>query len=244
GSVVPHPLGGFGGGSKIILPGVSAAQTISINHNKMGASHTVDVGRYEDNEVKLDMNEAARMAGLDLKVDAILNLNREVTALFVGDVVDEHVKAVKVAREHFATDFVGDCDIVIANCHFKANEITLAPRVAAPLLSHRGGDMVLITMTPEGQIPHYLSRTFGHNLGGRTWPRKAGLPENTSRLTIMSTYPDKVGADWTAPYDMVNWAHSWPVVRRMLEKTYGKNAKVAVIPDATCQYFPDEPPRS
>ena len=243
GSIVPHPLAGFGGGSKIILPGVASVNTISVNHNKLGASPTVDVGRYRDNAAKLDMNEAARMAGLDIKVDALLNLKREVTALFVGDVVQEHVEGVKVAKDHYAADFVGDCDVVIANCYFKSNEVTLAPRLAAPLLKSSGGDMVLIAITPEGQMTHYLGRTFGENLGGRTWFSRSTLPPNTSRLTMMSPYPDKIGTDWTADYHLVTHARSWAEVRAMLENTYGRSAKVAVIPDATSQYFPDEPPR-
>jgi hypothetical protein len=59
----------------------------------------------------------------------------------------------------------------------------------------------------------------------------------------MSPYPDKVGSDWTAEYHLVNHARTWTEVRTMLENTYGKTAKVAIIPDATSQYFPDEPPR-
>ncbi|MCK9357325.1 MAG: lactate racemase domain-containing protein [Dehalococcoidia bacterium] len=241
GSIVPHPLAGFGGGAKIILPGVASAETISVNHNKLGSSPTVDVGKYEGNIARADMEETARMAGLDVKVDALLNLKREVTALYVGDFVEEHREAVKVAKTHYAADFVPDCDIVIANCYFKANEVTLAPRVSHPFLKSSGGDMVFIAITPEGQMTHYLGRTFGRNMGGRTWFERAMLPQNTRRLTIMSPYPDKVGADWTGPYDKVNRARTWTEVRSMLEKTYGKKAKVAVIPDATSQYFPGEP---
>ena len=177
---------------------------------------------------------------MDIKVDAILNLKREVTALFVGDVVEEHRAGVDVARQHYAGEFAADCDIVIANCYFKANEVTLAPRVAYPFLKASGGDMVFIAITPEGQITHYLGRTFGANIGGRTWFERATLPPNTSRLTIMSPYLDKVGADWTGPYNLVNRARTWSDVRAMLEQTYGRTAKVAVIPDATSQYFPGE----
>ena len=238
GSIVPHPMSGYGGGSKIILPGVASIETIDSNHTRLILSPTTGIGKYEGNILKQDMDEAARMAGLDVKVDAILNLKREVTALFVGDPIDEHIQGVKLAREHYATDMVADCDILVANCYSKANETVLAPAVASPLLSQKGGDMVIIVVTPEGQINHYFVRSFGKRFGGRGWVRSTGLPRNTSRLTIMAPYPDKVGADWVAPYSSVNWAKTWAEVVEGLKSRYGDKARVAVIPDATIQYFP------
>ena len=209
GSIVPHPYG-FGGGSKIILPGVASLETIDANHTRLGLSSTVGYGKYEDNILLRDIEEAATMAGFDVKVDAILNLKREITALLVGNPIEEHIEGVKLARKHYATDIVTDCDIVIANCYSKANEMLLAIEIAPPLLSFNGGDMVLIAATPEGQIHHYFGRSFGKNIGGRGW-RVAGaesrhleLPPNTRRLTVMAPYPDKVGADWVAPYNLIN----------------------------------------
>ena len=238
GSIVPHPLSGFGGGSKIILPGIASMETIDANHARLGRSPTVGIGTWEGNAVKLDMDEAARMAGLDVKVDAILNLRREVVALFIGDPVAEHGEGVKVAREHYATDMVSDPDIVVANCYSKANEMVLALWVASPLLPKKGSDMVLLVVTPEGQINHYWIRSFGKAFGGRGWFRPGGLPPNTKRLTVMAPYPDKVGGDLIAPYDLITWARTWPQVIEELKSRYGEKAKVAVIPDATIQYFP------
>ena len=55
----------------------------------------------------------------------------------------------------------------------------------------------------------------------------------------MAPYPDKVGGGWLAPYNLINWAKTWDEVVQELRNTYGDKAKVAVIPDATIQYFPD-----
>ena len=244
GSIVPHPFG-FGGGSKIILPGVASMDTIDANHARLGLFPGVGMGKLENNLLMQDIVEAARMAGLDVKVDAIINMKREVTALFVGDPVEEHVAGVKLAREHYATDMVRDADIVVANCYGKANETLLAPPIASPLLSRKGGDMVIVAVVPEGQIHHYYGRSFGKNFGGRGWNipgpegRHSGLPENTRRLTVLAPYPDKVGADWLAPYNLVHWARTWDEVMQALKKEYGDKARVAVIPDATMQYFPE-----
>jgi len=242
GSILPHPFG-FGGGSKIVLPGVASMETIEANHYRLGLSPTIGIGKYEGNAVRQDVEEAARMARLDVKVDAILNLKREITALFVGDPIEEHAEGVKSAKEHYATDMVTAVDIVVANCYSKANEMPLAPPVASPLLSQKGGDMVLTVVTPEGQITHYSERSFGKKFGGRGWLAAGdgackSLPRNTKRLTIMAPYPDKVGGDWVAPYNLINWAKTWAEVIQELKSSYGAKAKVAVIPDATIQYFP------
>lgn len=238
GSIIPHPYG-FGGGSKVILPGVASVETIDANHGRLMKSPTVGMGKLEGNVLRQDMDEAARMAGFDIKIDAIINLKREIVALFVGDVVDEYVEGVKFARKHYATDMINDADIVIANCYSKANEMALAPRVASPLLTQKGGDMVIIAITPEGQITHYLARSFGRDFGGRLWVKRKGLPDRTKRLIVMAPYPDRSGADWLAPYELINWARSWPEVIQQLKESYGNKAKVAVIPDATLQYFPE-----
>jgi nickel-dependent lactate racemase len=238
GYIVPHLLSGFGGGGKIILPGVASMDTIDANHTRLGLSSTIGIGKYEGNVLEQDINEAAKMAGLDVKVDVILNLKREITALFVGDPIEEHIQGVKLAKKHYATDMVNDADIVVANCYSKANEMVLAPGVASPLLSSEGGEMVLIVATPEGQINHYLIRSFGKNFGGRAWCRRTSLPRNTKRLTVMAPYSDKVGGDWIAPHDSIDWAKTWTEVIQGLKNRHGDKAKVAVIPDATVQYFP------
>jgi len=239
GCIVPHPLNGFGGGGKIILPGVSSLETIHINHSTFAPSPLCGIGRCDNNPFKQDIDETAKMAGLDVKIDAILNLKREITALFVGDPALEHAEGVKVAREHFATEFISDADIVIANCYSKANEVILAPLIAAPSLKKEGGDMVIISVTPEGQIPMYWTRSWGKAMGGQGWYPRKGLPPNTKRLTIMSPYPDKAGVDCIAPYELVGWAETWDEVICRLEETYGDSARVAVIPDVTVQYFPE-----
>ena len=238
GCIVPHPLNGFGGGGKIILPGVSSIETIHVNHSTFAPSPLCGIAECDNNPFKQDIDETAKMAGLDVKIDAILNLKREITSLFVGDPALEHAEGVKVASSHFATELIDGADIVIANCYAKANEIILAPLIAAPLLKKEGGDMVIITITPEGQIPMFWTRSWGKSMGGQGWYPRKGLPLNTKRLTIMSPYPEKTGVDCVAPYELVNWTRTWDEVIGELEKTYGDRAKVVVIPDVTVQYFP------
>ena len=240
GALVPHPLVGFGGGAKIIVPGVTSMETILANHVRNGLfSPSTPIGIIEGNAMTQDNNEAARMVGLDVKIDTVINLKREITALFVGDVVAEYEEGVKLAEDHYATDMIPGCDICVANCWAKGNEMGLALRRADPLLaSGKAGEMVLLVTTPEGQINHYLCKRFGKKFGGRAWIPRTTLPPNTKRLTIMQSYADRAGVEWIAPLDSVEVLKTWDEVISVLESRYTYRVKVAVIPDGTIQYFP------
>ncbi len=238
GCIVPHPPSGFGGGGKIILPGVAGIETIHTNHSTFAPSPLCGIGECDNNPFKQDVDETARMTGLDIKIDVILNMKREICALFAGDVSAEHTEGIKVASEHYATDMVADADIVIANCYMKANEIILAPLIASSVLKSGGGDMVIIYNTPEGQIPMFWTKSWGKKMGGRGWYARQKLPPNTKRLTIVTPQPERAGIDCMAPASLVNWRETWAEALKELKQTYGAKAKVVVLPDVTVQYFP------
>lgn len=251
GAVLPHPLAGFGGGGKIMLPGVAGIDTIWADHhdvggrgkpvhdNPMGNLHpTVGIGKIEENVLRLDIEEAARMAGLDFTVNAVVNSRRETVGLFVGDLVAAHREGVKLARRVYATETPRPADIVIANAYAKANEAIIAVQLAYKFLKAEGGTLVVMANIPEGQICHYLTRSFGKNIGGRLWGRREFLPPRTKKIIALGPYIDRAGLDWIGPADQITIADSWPEIVTLLKEDYGDNAEVAVLPDATLQYFP------
>ena len=104
GTTMAHSYYGFSGGAKCILPGVSSLRTIMRNHSfttttefDMGNPHTL---------MRSDAEQAARMMGLDFKIDAILNGHAEICNLFAGDFETEIQHAAAYAAEHYAAKFV------------------------------------------------------------------------------------------------------------------------------------------
>lgn len=252
GAIVPHRTAGFGGGGKLLLPGVAHIDSIWANHHNIGGrsqptpeSHlgtldpSVGWGKVEGNVMRLDIEEAARMASLDGTVNAVVNLHRDTIGLFVGDLVAAHREGVKLAREVYATKVPNEADIVVANAYSKANEGLNVVEIGSKLLKGEGGDLVVICNIPEGQICHYLSRSFGRNIGGRLWGPRTKLPERSKRMIVLSSYVDRAGLDWLGPPELVTLANSWSEILDMLKTSHGDHARVVVIPDATLQYFPD-----
>jgi nickel-dependent lactate racemase len=238
GSIVPHAFSGFGGGGKIILPGVSHIDSITYNHGTLVQSHPdcVGVGRIDGNIPRLDIEEATKMAGLDVKIDAIVNLRGEITSLYVGDPILEHQEGMKLAREVYATTPAKNMDIVIVNSYSKPNECAIAPFIGIPSLKEDGGDLVIIANEPGGQVVHYLFGEFGKGgEGGLELPQP--LPTKVKRFIILSPFKDYVGASMFGNVPSILWAKTWDEVLDLLTEGWGSNATVAVYPDGTIQYL-------
>ncbi|HEX77406.1 MAG TPA: DUF2088 domain-containing protein [Dehalococcoidia bacterium] len=243
GCLVPHPMSGFGGGGKIILPGVAAIETIAYNHGpvRMAAREArfqcnEGMGRNEDNAMLFDLEEVCRMSGLDVKIDAVVNLKRDTTALFVGEPIAQYYEGVKLAKEHYFSPMPDKSEVVVANCNAKVNEALIGVLVAQSLLPEEGGTLVMISHNPWGEVPHYLLRRFGDHIGGRMW-KAAALPPRVKKFIFLAPYKDKTSVDWIVPLESVNWARTWDEVMAMLQADFPRGAKTAVIPDATIQFF-------
>jgi len=244
GSLVPHPTAGFGGGGKMILPGVASTESIVANHGKLCTiSDTGTIvldtwGRVDDNAQRLDMEEIARMAGLDFSINALVNIDRDTIGLFCGDLVEAQREGVKMGRQVYACEAPRDADIVVANAYAKANEASLVAGLGNKMLRESGGDLVIIGNIPEGQICHYLARSFGRKIGGQLYGAHKKLPSRVKRMFALGPYIDKAGLDWIGPIDQITILNSWAEILAALKEKNGAKAKAVVIPDGTLQYFP------
>jgi len=242
GSVVPHPMSGFGGGGKIILPGVTSFETIKQNHQSFYKTvlenlhkPVTGMGLFDDNPLRIDIEEAAVLAGLDVVINCIVNTWGETVAVFTGALVPTYAAAVKEARTHYQTPKLEGKNVVIANSFSKPNEAFLGLNIAYRAVSREGGDVVLIANAPEGQVTHYLLGTFGLAEGGplRQPPR---IPQYLGRLIVYSEYPDVAGRGWVPEVDNVLFVQKWDDVLQALQESHGADTRVAVYPNADIQY--------
>jgi len=242
GSVVPHPTSGFGGGGKIILPGVTSFETIEHNHGTIykmvreeGKSVT-GMGNFDSNPLRIDIEEAAVLSGLDVIINCIVNTRGETVSIFTGALKPAYAAAVQEAKTHYLTPRVEGKDIVIANTVAKANEGWLGLPIAYQAINPEGGDVVLIANMPEGQVTHYLLGPFGKTSWG---PQRFGprLPRRVNHLIVYTEYPDLASRAWFGEdSDKIPFLHKWDDVLQLLEKTHGKDAKVVIYPNAELQY--------
>ncbi len=91
GFIEPHFFAGFSGGPKGIMPGVAGLETIMNNH---GARNIGDpqatFGVTEGNPLWEDLKEIALRTGPSFLLNVTLNLDREITGVFAGDLIEAH----------------------------------------------------------------------------------------------------------------------------------------------------------
>jgi nickel-dependent lactate racemase len=241
GSIVPHIMAGFGGGSKILLPGVAAYETILALHSpreikgRIVSGTVTGMGAIDDNPRRRDIDEAADIVGLDMKIDAVVNSQGQTVALFVGSPLPAYAAALKEARTHYLTAQAANADIVIANTFAKANEAISGLLIAFPSVSKKGGDVVLISNAPEGQTTHYMMGPFGNTIGGKL-ALQMKVPANVNRLIIFNQYPELASRRYLEESERVIMLSDWDDVLKLLKQNHSGRAKVAVYPNADIQY--------
>jgi nickel-dependent lactate racemase len=238
GAVVPHPIG-YGGGAKIILPGIASYNTVYYNHvtllKQNPSTSSVNSSKYwgsvKGDVRRQDINEAGRIVGIEMKIDVFVNGKGETSRVFAGDVIDEFIAAASQGREQYSTPGVpDDIDVLVANTYGKVNEAQLALMNWGPILK-KEAVMVIIAHAPEGQVTHYLLGRFGRNELG---PGIKLSEINFKKLIMFSEYstPDPLLPLTTSE---VTWNSNWNDVVDQIRSLFDHAPRVVILPNADTQ---------
>ena len=116
GRIEPHEFAGFTGGTKSILPGVCGEKTIKINHRPELILHkNSKPGLLIGNVIREDMNEAAKIAGLDFIINVVLNKEGNLLAVFAGDPYIAHEEGCKFLKSFIKIEIDESPDIIITS---------------------------------------------------------------------------------------------------------------------------------
>ncbi len=243
GMVVPHRFVGYGGGAKIIFPGVTSFETTAALHNIQIGGETGKptgfkgkMGSVEESPLRRNVEEAAVLAGLDFKVDALINAWGETVAIYAGSPKAAFDAATAEGESLYRTSTAENCDVVVTNTFAKASEPEGGIGTGFPSLKPEGGDIVLIANIPEGHVIHYLFGSWG-KVSGNPFRIVVPLPPNVDHLIFFTEYPDMTIPEYFSPQEKVIMLSKWEDVIRTLQSFHGGKAKVAVYPSSEIQYL-------
>jgi nickel-dependent lactate racemase len=235
GGVVPHRDAGFSGGAKIVLPGICAFETNQAFHRFASEYRQKNNlpparGSIENNPLRMNMDEAAKMVGLDIKIDVLTNGCGETVAVYAGKPEMAFEAAVKDARPHYLSARAREQDVVVVNAFSKVGEFESALEVAFPALRKEGGDVVLVGNSPGGHVAHYLFGSWG--TFKRPGQMEHSLPPMVKHLYVLNEYPDLSIRGHFGNPEKVSLISSWAEVLASLKKSYSGPARAAVYPSA------------
>ncbi|HTX54929.1 MAG TPA: lactate racemase domain-containing protein [Candidatus Baltobacteraceae bacterium] len=234
GQISPHGGPGWSGGGKVVIPGVAGIETITVNHKPGRLAR--GLLRIDGNEWRADLEEAARMAGLDFVVNAVVNSSRGLAGLFTGDPVAAHREGVARAREVMATHLpAGPVDVGVFNQYPKDTEfmhlghglhvLNSAPR---PLV-RPGGTLVILSASSDGFGFHTLEAPGMRH--GPTGPAPVFAPY---RVIVMCPTINRAQLPPSLPAETC-LVSDWTGVLAALAADHPQGGRVAVFPCGAIQ---------
>ncbi len=237
GTIEFHYYAGYSGGAKSALPAVSSKRSIDANHALMLDPKSC-AGRL-DSPVRLDIEEAASLLGIDFILNVVLNDRKEIIFAAAGDYIDAHRRGVDFLDKIMKVK-VDPADILIVSPGGFPKDIDIFQSHKA--LEHaknavkEGGSIILVAECREG----YGNKVFeewlrfgrdeviekfksGFVMGGHKAALIAALSKRVN-LYLVSSLPD----------EMVRKAYFIPAsledaLAAALAK-HGENSKIVVMP--------------
>jgi nickel-dependent lactate racemase len=248
GFITPHPTAAFGGGGKIVIPGLGSIDTIEKNHTpafqgkigNTGFSRGYDI---DSNELRADIEEGARMAGLNGIVNSAGTSEGKTAGVFVGDLVKAHRAAVELARKVYVTEAPCDADIGIFNAFPEDTELVQAQKALNVWTGNEacrpvreGGKVVIATASSDGLGFHSLADR-GMRLYSRVGRRKAVGDIFQGRKVIVYS-PNCSCADLLERYpEEVIIRNTWKEILEELKDGPAAQS-VTIFPNGSLQYIP------
>lgn len=101
GLVEPHEFAGFTGGGKAVLPGIAGHDSIIRNHSlDLLRQPGARAGEVAVNPIRQEMDEAARLAGLQFILNVVLDGRLRPLAVAAGDAIRAHGELVQFVRAY------------------------------------------------------------------------------------------------------------------------------------------------
>ena len=115
GECMPHPIAGYGGGYKIIMPGVCSYRSVADHHFNWMRHRNSRVNLLDGNPFFEDILDAGRLSRLAFKLDFIINEKKEVIRAFAGDPIAEHREASNYAASLYTIPLSKLADVTITS---------------------------------------------------------------------------------------------------------------------------------
>jgi nickel-dependent lactate racemase len=161
GFIEPHFFAGFSGGPKAVLPSLAGKESVYTNHGYKMISHSkASWGITIGNPIWEEMREVAVSTNPTFLLNVCLNTNKEITAVFAGDMLAAHSQGCAYVKDNSMVSVEEPYDIVITTNSGYPLDQNLYQSVkgmsAANQIVRSGGSIIIATACEDGLPNHGL----------------------------------------------------------------------------------------
>jgi lactate racemase len=160
GSIFPHPMNGFGGGGKILFPGVADFDSIREHHFQYTFHEGTGLGRIQGNRFYEQVSRLATNACLDFIVNTILDQKDQAYDLVCGHPVQAHLAGIETCRGIISQEFYQKAHLtVITSFPYAEGPQIVKPLAPAAMVTREGGAIILCADL-AGALPDAFVESF------------------------------------------------------------------------------------
>jgi lactate racemase len=115
GECMPHPVAGYGGSFKLVMPGVCSYRSVADHHFTWMRHPRSRVNVLDGNHFYEEIVDAGRISRMAFKIDLIMNEKKEIIKAFAGDPVAEHRQAAGYAESLYLIPLPRLADVTITS---------------------------------------------------------------------------------------------------------------------------------
>ena len=167
GAVKPHPIFGWSGGAKIIIPGVAGYETIGLSHWRSCPYRGVDIMGVVENPIRAEVESMVERENLlDFIINAVLTEDSEIADVRCGHFIKAHRACVDIAKQYYIRDVPEEADAVLVGVGKWGPDLWLSSMsiYQTEFYLKKGGTIVLFAACPEGVSPsHPEIQEYGYH---------------------------------------------------------------------------------
>lgn len=247
GFIEPHFFAGFSGGPKGIMPGIAGLETIMTFHNaRMIGDPRSTWGNMDDNPVQEMTREINQMCKPHFMLNVTLNSEKEITAVFAGELYAAHDQGCAFAKEHAMIRCHDRFDVVITSNSGYPLDQNLYQAVKGMSAAHKivkkGGAIIIASECSDG-LPNHgnYSKIFEMAESPKALLEMINNPEfkmfdqwQVQKQAVIQVWADVYVysklTDEQVGGAMLKSSHNIEQTLEELKQTFGENMSVAVLP--------------
>ncbi len=161
GSIFPHPMNGFGGGAKILFPGVADFASIAEHHFHYTPEPGCVLGHTKTNPFYREVCRMAETAGLDFIINGVFDARERVVDVVAGHYEKAHQEGILKSKENYGFQAKAPADITLVSADpYDEGPQLMKPVIPASLITTKPGGTVIVLARCPGGMPNAMLEAF------------------------------------------------------------------------------------